>query len=1097
MILQPKTALQSRSHLRLVMFIAIAAVAIVLGLTASKASAANMLDQGTGPNVPTSIGGSNNIGQSFTAGKTGTMYDLDLFLSQVSPPAGTTLTIEIHDGENPNGTLLGSRTLSYNEVLALSGWPGGKFTVTFRDGINVTAGNKYTIMIRSTPTTGQVTMHMYDTDVYSGGMSYYMGVWKSSYDLGFQTYVSDSYRSYIPSITVSPIVSTYGQATPFSATLMVDGEPLANKYVNFSVDGSTVGIILTNASGVASFSHPHLYSAGSHTVGVSFAAAYPYYAASATTTLTINKADLMVSANFPSKIYGDGLPTFTGMYTGAVAGDLPLITGAVQFSTGATSASDVGAYVITPSLNTVLSNYNVNFGYGALTVTPAPLSVTASNATRQYGEANPALAGTLTGLVNGDAITASYTTAAVANSTVGDYAITPQLADPSGKLSNYAVTTTPAILTVTKAPLTVQADNLSRWVNASNPTLTGTITGAWAADDLTANYTTSADPSSPIGTYPITPGLVDPLNRLSNYDVTTNPAVLTVYASPAPAFATGDSAASVTQDVQLPAVDEKGNALQWTSTDNSLLDPTTGEVHSPSFTAGDKQVMLEAAATVNHMNVSVSFVLTLKAAAMTDAEAVALDKGLLAIGYAPAENEANVKSQVSLPANGANGSVITWSSSNANYVNAQTGAVHQPTSAAGDQRVTLTATITKGAASITKTFQLNVLHDLSLIVQPDPVSDLYVDIVDGEGKTKRIVISQASAAAGAIRIDADQTDIQIELNAEVLDQLRKINSAFKLLVSTPAGSITIPAAAFEAKAIVRYIIHVGAAASPSMQAALTAQQANVGAGPVAFQLAMINNKGLKIDLPTFQEAAARTIIADAKASKENAVVVRWDETRKTFSYVPAQFTVADGKLVATFSSQETGVYLIVNRPVLFNDLAQHWAKEDAEWLASRFIIEGRSAGQFDPNSGLTRAETAALLVRALGISGDATGAAFSDISGKWYEQAVAAAAEAGLVTGYEDGTFRPNAKVTREELALMITRAIKYSGASVQPNGAAHGVLIDAGSVSAWATGAVQQVLDLGIVKGDPNGSFRPQATATRAEMTAMLRRLLEALQYA
>ncbi|MWC27726.1 MBG domain-containing protein [Paenibacillus sp. MMS18-CY102] len=1259
MILQLKTALQSRRrHFRLMMFIAIAAAAIVLGWNGSKASAANTLDQGTGPTHPSTIGGSNYIGQSFTAGMTGTMYELDLFVTQVSPPAGTTLIIEIHDGENPNGTLLGSRTLSYNEVLALPGSPGGKFTVTFRDGINVTAGNKYTIMIHSSPGTGQVTMHMFGTNVYSGGQSYYYGTFNSSYDLAFQTYVSDSYRSYIPSLIVPPIVSTYGQAAPFTATLMVDGEPLANKYVTFSVDGNAVGTFGTNASGVVNVNYLALLSAGTHTVNVSYAGAYPYYAASASTTLTVNKADLTVTVQPKTKVYGDNMPLATATYTGAVTGDLPAITGATVFTIGAGSATGVGTYPITASLGSSLSNYNVTYVPSTLEITPAPLSVTvqndsrvygtanpsftasitglknsdsmtasfataadvssavggyavtpslnpvsgslsnyavtatpgtltvtkaslsvaASDASRQYGAANPAFAGTLTGVVNGDNITASYTTAADASSSVGGYAITPQLndptsklgnydvtatpatlmvtqaplnvaasnasrqygaanplftgllsglrngdaitasytttadassligdypiapqlADPSGKLGNYTVTETPATLTVTKAPLAVTADDFARWLNEPNPSLTGTLTGTLATDGITVQYVTSTVQNSPVGTYPITPELDDPNHRLANYNVTTTPAVLTVYAKPAPAFAAGDSVASVTKNIQLPAVDEGGNTLNWTSADNSLLDPATGSIHRPSFTVGDKQVTLEASATVNHMAVSVSYVLTIKAAAMTDEEAVALDKGLLTIGYAATENESNVRSKVSLPAVGVNGSVITWASSEAGYVNPQTGAVQQPSNTSGDQRVTLTATITRGAVTETKVFQLTVLHDLSLIVQPDQPSGLYLDIVDSQGNSKRINISQADATAGTIHIDAGQADIGIEVSAEVVDKLRKINGAFKLLVTTPAGSITIPATAFDSKAIVRYTVHVGTAASQSMQAALAQQQVNVLAGPVAFQFATVNSKGLKIDKQAFQGKVTRSIVTDKTNLDSSAVVVRWDDKIQAFSYVPAQFQLADGKLIATFNSNETGVYLFVNRPVLFNDLVQHWAKEDAEWLASRFIIEGRSTGQFDPNSGLTRAETAALLVRALGISGMEADATFSDISGKWYEQAVALAAQAGLVTGYEDGTFRPNAKVTREELALMITRAIAYSGVNAQAaQGAQGGKLVDADSISAWAADAVQQVLDLGIVKGDPNGSFRPQDTATRAEMTVMLRRLLEALQYA
>ena len=89
---------------------------------------------------------------------------------------------------------------------------------------------------------------------------------------------------------------------------------------------------------------------------------------------------------------------------------------------------------------------------GTLTVTGAVLSVTANNATRPYGAANPVFSGTITGIQNGDNITATYATTATMTSPVGTYPIVPTLVDPSNKLPNYAVTTNNGILTITAVP---------------------------------------------------------------------------------------------------------------------------------------------------------------------------------------------------------------------------------------------------------------------------------------------------------------------------------------------------------------------------------------------------------------------------------------------------------------------------------------------------------------------------------------------------------------------------------------------------------------------------------------------------------------------
>ena len=87
----------------------------------------------------------------------------------------------------------------------------------------------------------------------------------------------------------------------------------------------------------------------------------------------------------------------------------------------------------------------------SVVVLPAPLSVTASNASRAYGQANPLFGGTVTGLQNGDNITATYSCSANSNNLVGAYAIVPALVDPGNRQTNYALSLINGALTVTQA----------------------------------------------------------------------------------------------------------------------------------------------------------------------------------------------------------------------------------------------------------------------------------------------------------------------------------------------------------------------------------------------------------------------------------------------------------------------------------------------------------------------------------------------------------------------------------------------------------------------------------------------------------------------
>ena len=267
-------------------------------------------------------------------------------------------------------------------------------------------------------------------------------------------------------------------------------------------------------------------------------------------TLSITPAPLTVTAANASMIYGDPVPALSGTITGIKNGEN--IT--ASYTTTATSASSVGTYPIVPAVSdngtSVLSNYTITLTNGTLTINPAPLTVTAANASMVYGDPLPTFTGTITGIKNSDNITATYSTTATSTSPVGTYPITPALVDPGNKLGNYTVTSTNGTLTITPAPLSVVAANASMVYGDPLPAFTGTITGIKNGDNITATYSTTATPASPVGTYPITPALVDPTSKLSNYTVTSTNGTLTI--TPAPLVVTAAAASMIYGD-PLPA----------------------------------------------------------------------------------------------------------------------------------------------------------------------------------------------------------------------------------------------------------------------------------------------------------------------------------------------------------------------------------------------------------------------------------------------------------------------------------------------------------------------------------------------------------------
>ena len=184
-------------------------------------------------------------------------------------------------------------------------------------------------------------------------------------------------------------------------------------------------------------------------------------------TLTVTPAPLTSAATSTSRVYGHANPSLSGTISGLKNNDQISAT----FSSPADLTSPVGNYPILPIFTDPggkLGNYTVN-ATGTLTVTPAPLSVTIADASRVYGDPNPAFTGSINGIRNNDNITLAPTTTATQTSPVGTYPIVAGFNDPTDKIGNYAVTSNTATLTVTPAPLTIQANNATGTCRAAVP----------------------------------------------------------------------------------------------------------------------------------------------------------------------------------------------------------------------------------------------------------------------------------------------------------------------------------------------------------------------------------------------------------------------------------------------------------------------------------------------------------------------------------------------------------------------------------------------------------------------------------------------------
>ncbi len=177
----------------------------------------------------------------------------------------------------------------------------------------------------------------------------------------------------------------------------------------------------------------------------------------------------------------------------------------------------------------------------------------------------------------------------------------------------------------------------------------------------------------------------------------------------------------------------------------------------------------------------------------------------------------------------------------------------------------------------------------------------------------------------------------------------------------------------------------------------------------------------------------------------------------------------------------------------FSDIKSgDWFYNAVRFATSRELFKGVSSTEFAPNTGVTRGMLASVLYNLEGRPEVAQQSArFKDVEAKdWYGAAVAWAAEQGIVSGRPDGTFGPNADITREQLAVMLYR---YAG-SPEIKGAelSHS---DAGKISDYAKKAMQWANENGIINGNPQGELSPQGSATRAEVAQMMMQMLKVVR--
>lgn len=171
-----------------------------------------------------------------------------------------------------------------------------------------------------------------------------------------------------------------------------------------------------------------------------------------------------------------------------------------------------------------------------------------------------------------------------------------------------------------------------------------------------------------------------------------------------------------------------------------------------------------------------------------------------------------------------------------------------------------------------------------------------------------------------------------------------------------------------------------------------------------------------------------------------------------------------------------------------------WAVDDIEYLSAKGVISGDGNGSFRPHATVTRAEFVKILVSAFSITGNGEEMAFEDVKAdSWYRQYVSAAYNAGIVQGVSNTWFGAADNITREDLAVMCSRAAEKQ--NITFNMSSEKTVNDESSIAEYAVDSVKEMCRAGIINGDENGNFNPKSFATRAEAAKIVAGILRTME--
>ncbi|MDF2958378.1 MAG: hypothetical protein K0S39_113 [Paenibacillus sp.] len=383
---------------------------------------------------------------------------------------------------------------------------------------------------------------------------------------------------------------------------------------------------------------------------------------------------------------------------------------------------------------------------------------------------------------------------------------------------------------------------------------------------------------------------------------------------------------------------------------------------------------------------------------------------------------------------------------------------------------------------------------------------------DSNGRTSLVVDIQQAAVTEALKDGKEQKELYVEVQEHVdevilqfpIGALYQLDNAQTLLfIKTERMNLWLDAYALQIRGLAegtKFRVVIAKAREEQEKAAVAAARQQNDALQMITGAVNVFAETVYGDQVTPLPLFARNVLqGQFSAVKEGLPeeVYHYDTASSSWRYISSKYEVGSGPL---FGIKAPGLYAVMSLSSRFADTDGHWAKPDIDWMARRLLVNGVSGTEFKPEGSVTRAEFAAMLVRALDIrvpEGNQT-ELFSDVDKEaWYYEAVLAAASKGLVNGLKSGIFSPDETITREQMAVMISRAYALVGlgSNMPSKQAVLDNFGDSSRIKSWAKAEAAMVLQEGLMQGVRDDAFEPEGLTTRAQAVIVIGRLLKKLE--